>query len=129
MGRTRELASKERRIGESRAKGRNRFAVTTDNRIFNFLGDLTYPLFLTHSMTVAALFRPWEFANQLGQLLTAGAAYFGSPAIGGAALIAAILCVAIPVAAAVHFAIERPARRLVAMFLSHWISDRIPARA
>ena len=34
-----------------------------------------------------------------------------------------------PVAAAVHFAIERPARRLVAMFLSHWISDRIPARA
>jgi hypothetical protein len=24
-------------------------------------------------MTVAALFWPWEFANQLGQLLTAGA--------------------------------------------------------
>ncbi|HEX3484943.1 MAG TPA: acyltransferase [Micropepsaceae bacterium] len=105
------------------------FAVTKDSRIFNFLGDLTYPLFLTHTMTVAVLFGPWKIARPLGQLLLAGAGYFGSPAIGGALLIAAILGIAIPVAAVAHFAIERPARKLVAMFLSHWMSDRIPARA
>ena len=105
------------------------FAVTKDSRIFNFLGDLTYPLYLTHTMTVAALFWPWEFAKPLGQSLIAGAAYFGSPTIGGAFLIAAILSIAIPVAAVVHFVIERPARRLVAMFFLRWMSDRIPAAA
>jgi peptidoglycan/LPS O-acetylase OafA/YrhL len=105
------------------------FAVTKDSRIFNFLGDLTYPLYLTHTMTVAALFGPWEFARLPGQLLLTGAAYFGSPAIGGAFLIAVILGIAIPVAAVAHFAIERPARKLAAMFLFRWTSDRIPAPA
>ena len=105
------------------------FAVTKDSRIFNFLGDVTYPLYLTHTLTVAALFSSWEFAKLLRQLLFAGAAYFGLPAIGGAFLIAAILGIAIAVAAVAHFAIERPARKLVATLLSHWMPDRIPARA
>jgi len=105
------------------------FAVTKDSRIFNFLGDITYPLFLTHTLTVAALFSSWEFAKQLRQSLFAGAVYFGLPAIGGAFLIAAILGLAIAVAAVTHFAIERPARKLVAMFLFRWTSDRIPAPA
>jgi peptidoglycan/LPS O-acetylase OafA/YrhL len=48
--------------------------------------------------------------------LFAGAAYFGSPAIGGAFLVAAVFGIAIPVAAVAHFAIERPARKLVACF-------------
>jgi peptidoglycan/LPS O-acetylase OafA/YrhL len=59
----------------------------------------------------------------------AGAAYFSLPAIGGAFLIAALLGITIAVAAVVHFAIERPARKLVAMILSHWMPVRIPARA
>jgi peptidoglycan/LPS O-acetylase OafA/YrhL len=101
------------------------FAATKDSRTFNFLGDLTYPLYLTHSMTTAMLFWPWGFAKPLGQLLIAGAAFFGSPAIGGAFLIAAILCLAVIVAAAAHFTIERPARRLAAMFFFRWTSDRM----
>jgi peptidoglycan/LPS O-acetylase OafA/YrhL len=105
------------------------FAATKDSRTFNFLGDLTYPLYLTHSMTTAMLFWPWGFAKPLGQLLIAGAAFFGSQAIGGAFLIAAVICLAVIVAAAAHFTIERPARRLAAMFLFRWTSDRIPAPA
>jgi peptidoglycan/LPS O-acetylase OafA/YrhL len=105
------------------------FAVTKDSRIFNFLGDLTYPLYLTHTMTVVTLFWPWEFAKPIGELLLAGAAYFGSPAIGGAFLMAAVYCITLAVAAAVHFAIERPARRLAAMLLFRWTSHRIPEPA
>jgi peptidoglycan/LPS O-acetylase OafA/YrhL len=94
------------------------FAVTKDGRIFNFLGDLTYPLYLTHSMTVAALFWPWEFAKPLSAWLLKTASDFESPAIGGAFLIGAVICITLPVAAVTHFAIERPARRLAAMLLS-----------
>lgn len=105
------------------------FAVTKDNRIFNFLGDLTYPLYLTHTMAVATLFWPLAFARPIGELLLAGAAYFGSPAIGGAFVMAAVFCITLAVAAAAHFAIERPARRLAAMFFLRWTSGRIPAPA
>jgi peptidoglycan/LPS O-acetylase OafA/YrhL len=105
------------------------FAVTKDSRIFNFLGDLTYPLYLTHTLTVATLFWPVESARPIGDLLLAGAAYFGSPAIGGAFVMVAIFCITLAVAAAAHFAIERPARRLAAMFLFRWMSERISAPA
>jgi peptidoglycan/LPS O-acetylase OafA/YrhL len=105
------------------------FAVTKDGRIFNFLGDLTYPLYLTHTMAIAALFGPWDLARSFGQFLIESAAHFGSSAIGGAFLIAAVLFLAILLAAVVHFAIERPARKLAAMFLARWTSERIPAQA
>jgi len=32
------------------------FAATKDSRFFNFLGDLTYPLYLTHGLTIPLLF-------------------------------------------------------------------------
>ena len=106
------------------------FAVTKDSPAFNFLGDLTYPLYLTHIMTVATLIGPWGFAAWLGRPLLASAAYFASPAIGGGVLVASIMCIAIPVAAAVHFAVERPSRRLVNMILLRCFSDRpLPAEA
>lgn len=105
------------------------FTATKDGRFFNFLGDLTYPLYLTHSMTIAALFGPWWFAGPLGRFLIARTALFGSAAMGAAFLIAAILCIVLLVATLAHFAIERPARRLVAMFFFRWTSDRIPAPA
>jgi peptidoglycan/LPS O-acetylase OafA/YrhL len=105
------------------------FATTKDGRLFNFLGDLTYPLYLTHSMTIAALFGPWGFAGPLGRFLIARAALFGSAAMGGTFLIVAILCVALLVATLAHFAIERPARRLAAMFFFRWTPDRTPAPA
>jgi peptidoglycan/LPS O-acetylase OafA/YrhL len=34
------------------------FAATKDNRFLNYLGDLTYPLYLMHSLTFVALFPP-----------------------------------------------------------------------
>jgi peptidoglycan/LPS O-acetylase OafA/YrhL len=105
------------------------FAVSKDNRIFNFLGDLTYPLYLTHTMTVVTIFWPWEFAKPIGDVLLAGAAYFGSPAIGGAFLMAAVYCITLAVAAAAHFAVERPARRLADMLFFRWTSGRTPAPA
>jgi peptidoglycan/LPS O-acetylase OafA/YrhL len=32
------------------------FAATKDSRLFDFLGDLTYPLYLTHGLTIPLLF-------------------------------------------------------------------------
>jgi hypothetical protein len=80
-------------------------------------------------MTVATLFWPIAFARPIGDLLLAGAAYFGSPAIGGAFLMTAVSCITLAVAAAAHFAIEGPARRLADTLLFRRTLDRTPAPA
>jgi peptidoglycan/LPS O-acetylase OafA/YrhL len=95
------------------------FAATKDSRILNFLGDLTYPLYLTHPLTIAALFWPWEFLSPLRQLLIQCADSFGSSAAGGIFLIVAVFFIAMPVAAVAHFAIERPARSLATWVISY----------
>jgi peptidoglycan/LPS O-acetylase OafA/YrhL len=100
------------------------FAVTKDSRIFNFFGDLTYPLYLTHVMTITALFGPWRVATNLGSLLFAGAQSLGSATIGGIFLIAAIIGIATIVAIAAHFLIERPARSAASFFLRRIVSGR-----
>lgn len=76
------------------------FAVTKDNRLLNFLGDLTYPIYLIHGTVFTFLFMPFAvyFLRHPDYLGIPSAplfvvVYFGSLLILGTA---------------VHFAIERP---------------------
>jgi peptidoglycan/LPS O-acetylase OafA/YrhL len=87
------------------------FAATKDNRAFNFLGDLTYPLYLTHLLLISALYWPWQAIYQAGQWMTAFAAAVAPGPLQGAVLFAPILIMALGFAAVVHLALENPLRR------------------
>jgi peptidoglycan/LPS O-acetylase OafA/YrhL len=94
------------------------FASTKNNRFHNFLGDLTYPLYLTHAITIAIIFWPWEFAprgfqNRLFEVALSLPAPHGS-----IFLMAAIFCLTLATAIAAHYLVERPARRLFAFLLA-----------
>jgi len=90
------------------------FAATKDNRICNFLGDLTYPLYLSHGVMMALIASPDSYLNRLlGQMvaLTPALPLFGANGLRTkAALISvAVWLIALAIAAIVHFLIERPA--------------------
>jgi peptidoglycan/LPS O-acetylase OafA/YrhL len=87
------------------------FAATKDNRALNYLGDLTYPLYLTHLLLIAALFWPWQIIYQAGQWMTAFAAAVAPGPLQGTVLFVPILLAALGFAALVHLAIETPLRR------------------
>src|ERR1700722_11505304 len=90
------------------------FAATKDNRFFNGCGDLTYPLYLTHSLTIAAVFWPLGLSPGFGSGLAAAViTYFPTKDAAAAALTVMIVAVATLVAWLTHVAIEAPARRLV----------------
>jgi peptidoglycan/LPS O-acetylase OafA/YrhL len=94
------------------------FAATKDNPALNFMGDLTYPLYLTHALTIAALFWPWEILKPvLGERLIALDQARVSTDKQGIVLFAAALAIALCAAAAVHLAIENPLRRVCAWLL------------
>src|SRR5258708_13861522 len=42
------------------------FEATKNNRVSNWLGDLTYPLYITHDMTMSALFGLWGLVDAPG---------------------------------------------------------------
>jgi peptidoglycan/LPS O-acetylase OafA/YrhL len=86
------------------------FEATKDNRISNFLGDLTYPLYLSHSVLIVLL----ESDNSPLYPIKAALLAMGTAIPGGAMLKAIVISLplwllALAVATAVHFAIERPA--------------------
>ena len=45
------------------------FEATKNNRVSNWLGDLTYPLYLTHDMTMSAVFGLWGLVGAPGLAL------------------------------------------------------------
>jgi peptidoglycan/LPS O-acetylase OafA/YrhL len=80
------------------------FAATKDSRLFNFLGDLTYPLYLTHSLAIAVLFAPRRMDSWFLPLLQSKSE---------ASLLSIGLIAAVVVAVATHYLIEPPARALL----------------
>jgi len=87
------------------------FAATKDHRFLNYLGDLTYPLYLTHLLLISALYWPWQIIYQVGRQFTAFAAAVAPGPLQGTVLFVPILLLALAVAAAVHIAVETPLRR------------------
>ena len=96
------------------------FDASKENQLCNFLGNLTYPLYLVHG-TVLALLAGSEWVQQVVQFIAEGLpghrplfVLIKAAMISGAIWITVLLA-----AAAVHFAIEKPAigvcRRTLAM--------------
>ncbi len=95
------------------------FAATKDNPFHNYLGDLTYPLYLTHEVTLAAIFWPWGFVPAAfpNGLFTV-ALSFANPQLGAFFMMAVIFCLTLGVAVVAHYTVERPARKLFEAILA-----------
>jgi hypothetical protein len=87
------------------------FDATKDNRISNILGDLTYPLYLSGNVFLTLLQMPGSIFHDIGQTVqtTAMALPFDSIWPKAAFISVALWCLVVPVAAAVHYLIEKPA--------------------
>jgi peptidoglycan/LPS O-acetylase OafA/YrhL len=94
------------------------FEATKNNRVSNWLGDLTYPLYLTHDMTMSAVFGLWGLVGAPGLIFVDFAKSFSSPYTAGLVLFALLAITCLLIALIVHVLVELPLRfvavRLVA---------------
>jgi peptidoglycan/LPS O-acetylase OafA/YrhL len=86
------------------------FALTKDNRIMNLFGDLTYPLYLTH--TIFIRFCLAHYSGFMDRIVSLG------PTLG----VAAMSIMAIAVAAVCHVVLERPATSLLGAILDRTVN-------
>jgi len=86
------------------------FAATKNNRLSNWLGDLTYPLYLTHHLTMTALFGIWAFVGEPGVKFVHFAKSFSSPSTAALVLFVLVAITCLPVALIVHVLVELPLR-------------------
>lgn len=105
------------------------FSATKDNGICNFLGDLTYPLYLTQVVILVLVETPGTFLNEMTrQLVSFVSAVPISGGIGVRAKVAMISLAfwpfALLVAATTHFLIERPATACMRVALTFSLSRR-----
>lgn len=88
------------------------FATTKNLRWSNFLGDLTYPLYLISSALLLSLFsvwpRPWPM-NGYGDLILRTMNMASNPYAKGLILVSMILGFAIPAAVLTRYLLEKPA--------------------
>ena len=91
------------------------FAATRDNRLSAFLGDLTYPLYLTHSVVISAVFSSTQ--SEIGTTLIATSGAFDSIQLKSLFVTGSTLALALCVAAATRFAIELRIRAAFAWLL------------
>lgn len=84
------------------------FEATKDNRVSNFLGDLSYPLYLFHLIAIECMYGARGNFLEWGGGLTRFVKQIPDPYFAG--LVAAVIFSAyvLAVAAVVHFAVERP---------------------
>jgi peptidoglycan/LPS O-acetylase OafA/YrhL len=86
------------------------FEATKNNRVSNWLGDLTYPLYLTHDMTMSGLFGLWGLVGVPGMTFVNFAKSFSSPYTTGAVLFVLLAIACSLVALIVHVLVEQPLR-------------------
>jgi peptidoglycan/LPS O-acetylase OafA/YrhL len=94
------------------------FQATKDNRFSNWLGDLTYPLYLTHTLCLWGLFGQWQITGAPGLAMVAFAKSFGSVYVQSITFFLLLLASCLVVAAAVHLLIESPLRLVMARLLA-----------
>ena len=102
------------------------FAATRDNRLSTFLGDLTYPLYLTHCVLFSEVFSSPQ--SKIGATLIAASGALDSIELKSLFLTGSTLALALCVAAATRFAIELPIRAAFAWLLESG-GRKIPAPA
>jgi len=86
------------------------FEATKNNRVSNWLGDLTYPLYLTHDMTMSALFGLWGLVGVPGMVFVNFAKSFSSPYTTGVVLFVLLAIACSLVALIAHVLVELPLR-------------------
>lgn len=85
------------------------FKATKDSRIMNFLGDLTYPLYLSHGILLGLVNRtPWA-TDAVQQLIGFAKSVSGHVLVEGAIISAVFASIALTFAVLVRFAVEIPA--------------------
>ena len=106
------------------------FDATKDNHVSNFMGDLTYPLYLSHSVLIVLLESNGSPGSALRQsIVTNGVGMSGSFIVQALAISLPIWVLAISLAAAVHFMIELPMRAVFnTAFATAVLRARISAR-
>ena len=87
------------------------FNATKDNRVCNFLGDLTYPLYITSGVLLILLRTPSSFFYGIDNQIQTTAVYLfdASPLAKAAFISIALWGLMALCAVAVHFLIEKPA--------------------
>ena len=85
------------------------FKTTKDNRISNFFGDLTYPLYLVGNICLNAILAVWSGVGDYGMWVIRVAESFQSPHTKGLVITFLVLLFVLPVAIFVHFVVERTA--------------------
>jgi peptidoglycan/LPS O-acetylase OafA/YrhL len=84
------------------------FAATKNNRFLNYLGDLTYPVYLVHTAVISAVFWPWSyFADVAHWIIDAGS---GLPSLPADSVFILLFTVGAVIAAAVvmRHVVEKP---------------------
>jgi peptidoglycan/LPS O-acetylase OafA/YrhL len=94
------------------------FQATKDNRFSNWLGDLTYPLYLTHTLCLWGLFGEWQITGAPGLVMVAFAKSFGSVYVQSITFFVLLMASCLIVAAAVHLLIELPLRSVIGRLLA-----------
>src|SRR3984957_10028596 len=86
------------------------FEATKNNRVSNWLGDLTYPLYLTHDLVMSALFGLWALVGVPGMPFVNFAKSFSSPYPTGLVFFVLVAIACSLVALIVHVLVELPLR-------------------
>lgn len=84
------------------------FEATKDNVVSNFLGDLTYPLYLFHLLAIDYMYGGYGSFAEWGGSLTRFIKQMPDPFLGGFVAMGIFSGFVILVAAAVHLLIEKP---------------------
>jgi peptidoglycan/LPS O-acetylase OafA/YrhL len=96
------------------------FAATKDSRLFNLLGDLSYPLYLTHGLLLIALTGPWAPFKQIMDAIIAASLSMGSGMwTRGVIIMGCVVVLALGVSVVTRFALEIPATRAMAWLMDH----------
>jgi peptidoglycan/LPS O-acetylase OafA/YrhL len=95
------------------------FEATKNNTLCNFLGDLTYPLYLTHGLLIVALAGLWRLFDAVRDLVLAASNSVGSSMLARAVVvISCITALALLTSVVTRFAIEIPATFAMRMVLA-----------
>ena len=86
------------------------FAATKNNAVCNFLGDLTYPLYLTHGLLLVALAGPWRPFDEVTHAILAASNSVGSSMLARGVIVSGcVTALALLTSVVTRFAIEIPA--------------------
>ena len=107
------------------------FAATKDNRLLNYLGDLTYPVYLVHTAVISSIFWSWRFFAHTAHWVIDTGKDLPSPAADSVFILLLIFGAVIAAAIITRHAIEKPTDTLLRGFGSgpRWYGRSVPVNS